>query len=248
MPLNFLSRCWGSINNDVVIPKIMRSCLYNFYSFIFKCNLMEVVDDLNSFPNLGAFFTRKIDLKYRPMEKATMISPVDGNVVSFGKLQDKILVKGVEYNVSDLLGYETSLNKHYVVLYLAPGDYHRCHAPVDFETSTVVHVPGKLLPVSPKMFGRIPNLYNLNERVVLQGEWKHGSFDFVFVGALNVGSIIVENEKITKTKNKLYSFKKMDQVGMFQLGSTVVCVFEANNVEWKIKPNQKIKLGQVLMC
>ena len=37
----------------------------------------------------------------------------------------------------------------YCVLYLAPKDYHRFHAPVDFELQTGRHFPGEVLPVNP---------------------------------------------------------------------------------------------------
>ncbi len=37
----------------------------------------------------------------------------------------------------------------YCVLYLSPKDYHRFHAPVDFEIQTGRHFAGDVLPVNP---------------------------------------------------------------------------------------------------
>ncbi len=33
-------------------------------------------------------------------------------------------------------------------------------------------------------------------------------------------------------------------MGMFELGSTVVIVFEAEKVDWKVEPGQKIRWGE----
>jgi phosphatidylserine decarboxylase len=42
------------------------------------------------------------------------------------------------------------------------------------------------------------------------------------------------------------SFKKGDEMGGFQLGSTVVLVFEAplDGFEFKVEPGQKVKVGE----
>lgn len=41
------------------------------------------------------------------------------------------------------------------------------------------------------------------------------------------------------------SLKKGDELGMFKLGSTVVMMFEAENVKWNIEEGQKCKWGDV---
>ena len=79
----------------------------------------------------------------------------------------------------------------YIVLYLAPGDYHRIHSPADWSIAESRHFPGTLFPVNRKSVELIPNLFNLNERVALLGEWKYGFFSLVAVGATNVGSILI---------------------------------------------------------
>ena len=48
---------------------------------------------------------------------------------------------------------------------------------------------GELLTVAPWAARTMPGLFVLNERVVLFGQWHHGSFCFAAVGAYNVGSI-----------------------------------------------------------
>ncbi|KAI9987358.1 hypothetical protein PInf_023369 [Phytophthora infestans] len=69
------------------------------------------------------------------------------------------------------------------VLYLAPGDYHRIHAP------TAARL--------------IPSLFVENERVALLGEWEHGFFSLTAVGATNVGSIVITKEPEFRTNTAL---------------------------------------------
>ena len=55
------------------------------------------------------------------------------------------------------------------------------------------------------------------------------------VGALNVSKIHV---------NSLSKFNYGQELGYFNLGSTIVMLFEAKNVkEWKIKEGDKVKYG-----
>lgn len=50
---------------------------------------------------------------------------------------------------------------------------------------------GELLSVAPGIVNWVAGLFNMNERVVYFGKWKHGFFSMTAVGATNVGSIRV---------------------------------------------------------
>jgi len=52
------------------------------------------------------------------------------------------------------------------VLYLAPGDYHRIHSPIDWSVAERRHFPGTLYPVNKTAVTLIPSLFVANERVV----------------------------------------------------------------------------------
>ena len=186
---------------------------------------------------------------------------------------------------------------YYCVVYLAPGDYHRFHSPVNWLVERRRHFAGELYSVSPYLQKRLPGLFTLNERVVLLGRWRWGFFSMTPVGATNVGSIKINFDKELRTnslttdttadkeaeealeRGKTYSgfaeatyegasafmkgfaLKRGEEMGGFQLGSTIVLVFEApkggldakstrseptNGLEWVVKRNQKIKVGQAL--
>ena len=77
----------------------------------------------------------------------------------------------------------------YMVVYLAPGDYHRFHSPTTFTASYRRHIPGYLEPVDPRYLKGHRDVLKTNERVNLLGDWSCGFFAVSFVGAMNVGSI-----------------------------------------------------------
>ncbi|CAI9724065.1 phosphatidylserine decarboxylase proenzyme, mitochondrial-like isoform X2 [Octopus vulgaris] len=83
---------------------------------------------------------------------------------------------------------------YHCVIYLAPGDYHRFHSPTDWIVYFRRHFPGELLSVHPGMARWIKGLFNLNERAMYVGLWKHGFFSMTAVGATNVGSIRIYND------------------------------------------------------
>eukprot|EP01094_Clydonella_sp_ATCC50884_P027344 TRINITY_DN7821_c2_g1_i1.p1 TRINITY_DN7821_c2_g1~~TRINITY_DN7821_c2_g1_i1.p1 ORF type:complete len:344 (-),score=85.52 TRINITY_DN7821_c2_g1_i1:149-1180(-) len=151
----------------------------------------------------------------------------------------------------------------HAIIYLAPGDYHGIHAPADMTVSLRRHMPGHLLSVAPLFARWYPGLFATNERVVLRGEWEHGYFAMIPVGAQNVGSIALEAEKDFRTNlaahnkalsgrvvfEKAYSspleWQKGERVAFFHLGSTVVLVFEVDkDFEFSIQAGDKLRLGQ----
>lgn len=191
---------------------------------------------------------------------------------------------------------------YYVVVYLAPGDYHRFHSPTAWVVEKRRHFAGELYSVSPYLQRTLPSLFVLNERVVLLGRWRWGFFSFIPVGATNVGSIKINFDRELRTnslttdteadhaaeeaakRGEQYSgfaeatyegaspilhghaLRRGEEMGGFQLGSTVVLVFEApkgqrpsldegwlgENVprkggwNWAVEKGQKVKMGQAL--
>ena len=108
---------------------------------------------------------------------------------------------------------------------------------------------------------KVKGLFTLNERVVLQGSWEHGAFALGMVGAYNVGSITVSHPSDHVTTNLphdlLYSRSRHHkrylepwvtcpgrELGTIELGSTVVMVFEAPQLQWLVTSGQKVKVGQ----
>lgn len=276
-PYRIASRVWGMVH-DIPLPLWAREPMYKAWTKAFDCKLDEMKYPLDHYKNLGEFFSRPLKDGVRPIEieNNTLTSPVDGRVMALGIADSSQPVplleqiKGARYRMDDFLGAvprffrlkdndETRL--FYCVLYLAPGDYHRIHSPADWVIAERRHFPGTLFPVSKRAVQSIPNLFALNERVVLLGNWLYGFFSLTAVGATNVGSIHLDVEEDLRTNvsgqgrhvdrclAKLYKEKHMstrgDQVAQFKLGSTVVLVFEApKDFTFTIAPDQRIQMGQ----
>ena len=84
----------------------------------------------------------------------------------------------------------------FAVVYLAPGDYHRFHSPTAWVVEKRRHFAGELYSVAPYVAKRLHNLFVLNERVALLGRWRYGFFSMIPVGATNVGSIVINFDKV----------------------------------------------------
>lgn len=166
----------------------------------------------------------------------------------------------------------------YCVIYLKPGDYHRIHSPVDWQVLLRRHFAGRLYPTNERAARTIRNLYIENERVVLEGQWKEGFLAVAAIGATNVGSVKLLIEPELKTNRPLKKLlpsgtpdervyepegvglmiKKGEEVAAFNMGSTVVLVFQApisespekikGGPEFKfcVRNGDRIRVGEVI--
>jgi len=174
---------------------------------------------------------------------------------------DKFYEKNILYNPE-----ENSL--YHCIIYLAPGDYHRFHSATDWNVHYRRHFPGELFSVNPSVARWLEGLFNFNERVVYYGDWKYGFMSYTAVGATNVGSIkVYMDDELTTNKKNLQkagkhldksflssennnegvALKRGDDFGEFNLGSTIVLIFEApKNFDFEIIPGEKVFLGTQL--
>ena len=93
---------------------------------------------------------------------------------------------------------------HYMVIYLSPGDYHRFHSPAIHTGLYRRHIAGYLSPVKPSYVNKHRDVFKNNERVNIFGQWKDSDFFFTsFVGALNVGSIVLDFDEDVVTNRSM---------------------------------------------
>ncbi|XP_054706170.1 LOW QUALITY PROTEIN: phosphatidylserine decarboxylase proenzyme, mitochondrial-like [Uloborus diversus] len=160
-----------------------------------------------------------------------------------------------------LLQHEGNVLYH-CVIYLAPGDYHKFHSPARWTVKHRRHIHGELMSVRPGFVNWIGGLFSLNERVVYTGDWRHGFFSLTAVGATNVGSIGVFFDDALHTNRKkckkgsceerhfeppVTLIEKGEPFGEFNLGSTIVVIFEApKGINFNVTNGQKIKYGELI--
>ncbi|XP_047229248.1 phosphatidylserine decarboxylase proenzyme, mitochondrial isoform X2 [Girardinichthys multiradiatus] len=295
VPTRLVSRTWGRLNR-LDLPIWLRKPIYSLYIWTFGVNMQEAaVEDLHHYKNLGEFFRRRLKPAVRPVCAASCLtSPADGKILHFGRVKNSEVeqVKGVTYSLENFLGPQTKQSKDlssssfqdrlllspdsdlfHVVVYLAPGDYHCFHSPTDWKVELRRHFPGSLMSVNPGVARWVKELFCLNERVVLRGQWQHGFFSLTAVGATNVGSIRVYFDQELRTNTPRYSkgsfhdrsyvamgdqvkpaagkggvaLHKGEPVGEFNLGSTIVLLFEApRDFTFSLQPGQRIRMGEGL--
>ncbi|CEM21705.1 unnamed protein product [Vitrella brassicaformis CCMP3155] len=178
-------------------------------------------------------------------------------------------VKGTSYLMRHFLGEDprrkASKPLKYCVLYLGPADYHHFHSPCEYDIRMAKHFPGDLLPVNSFFFSTFNDIFAVNERVVVNGNWHEGKLWFAAVGAYNVGSIKLSFDRKCWTNRyrtppvylggEVFSNQYKDGVrldrsehlGHFRLGSSIILIFEApEDWEWTVQEGQKLRVGQRL--
>lgn len=250
---NTISRAFGVFAN-YKFPKFIQKYLNSLYIKIFKIDLSDF-KRIEFYVSLNELFTRELVVKRKLQNQDyNLISPTDSLVMECGKIENNLAlqIKGFSYPISELIGEVKSLKKYnFINLYLSPRDYHRFHAPADLEVLEVKYFSGKLLPVNKKSLLTNKYLFLINERVVIKVKIKEKIAYYVAVGAMNVGKIIINFDDRIKTNAKLgdntYTYnspihlKAGEEIGRFEMGSTIVLVFEGRIL---VKNGYVVKMGQ----
>ncbi len=236
----------------------------------FKVNMDEALEsDPHAYVNFNAFFTRELKPGARPIIEGeeTLACPVDGAVSQARAIADGRVfqAKGHDYSLEQLLGGSSERaapfqGGSFATIYLSPRDYHRIHMPITGTLREMVHIPGRLFSVNPATTRVIPSLFARNERVVSIFDTAVGPMAMVKVGAVNVGSIeTVWAGQVTPPAGRVVrawhydgdeaiTLQKGEEMGRFNMGSTVIVVFGPGAVAWDeaIQPGASVRLGQCL--
>lgn len=220
-----------------------------------------VVEDAFQHETFNQFFIRAIKLDRRPFPQDDLDigSPVDGTIFDFGDIQTnkQFQVKNFRYNLEDLLGGSKKWSQHfssgnYAIIYLAPVNYHRIHIPMDGVLEYEHYIPGDFFSVNARTIKNIPHVFSRNERLVTVFNTSMGKVAIILVGALFVAGMETvwkkeyrdALERTFDSQDKL-SLSKGDELGRFNMGSTVILLFENNQITWKdIQDEMPIKMGQ----
>ncbi len=236
----------------------------------FQINLDEALEaDPRAYEHFNAFFTRQLKPGLRPIVEGedTVACPVDGTISQALPIRDGRIfqAKGHDYSLLTLLGGSEERAKPFqggifTTIYLSPRDYHRIHMPVTGTLKEMVLVPGRLFSVNPATTRVIPGLFARNERVVSIFDTAFGPMAMVKVGAVNVGSIeTVWAGEVTPPAGRVLrswhyegegaiTLQKGEEMGRFNMGSTVILLFGPDAVEWVegVQNDKGVRLGELL--
>jgi phosphatidylserine decarboxylase len=264
VPQRLINRLAGFLANHE--NPWLKNFLIRYFLNRYTVNLSEAqVEDAFQYHSFNHFFTRGLKPETRPLDTRdnVVVSPVDGAVSMVGEIaqQQQLQAKGHTYRLVDLLGGDRDYaaafeNGSILNAYLAPIDYHRVHMPISGYLRKMIYVPGKLFSVNPKTCQEIPSLFAKNERLIAFFETAAGPMAMVLVGAMIVGRIeTVWSGTLTPNRaqgmqtieydNPLY-LKKGEEMGRFQLGSTVIVLFPKGGVTWHsdVREGASLKMGE----
>ncbi len=227
---------------------------------------LAVQPKAEAYKDFNSFFTRPLREGARPICKQGICSPVDGTISQIGRINVNTLLqaKNHNYDLTALLGGSATLANNFIdgyfcCIYLSPRDYHRIHMPIDGSLREMTYVPGKLYSVNTYTAETVPNLFAVNERVLNIFDTDHGPMAVIQVGAINVGSMeTVWHGMITPPYGKemttwhydeqTISLKRGDEMGRFNMGSTVILLFAKDAIEWNgsLSATDTVVMGQCL--
>lgn len=276
IPQHAVSRLAGKLARIEWAP--LKNFLIKRFIQFYHVNMAEAaVSDPARYRHFNAFFTRPLANGARPVanDDHILISPADGEISQFGTVEGEQLIqaKGKFFTLKALLGHGdastapepryhpdfSALFKYgkFATIYLSPRDYHRVHMPIKGCLKSTVYIPGKLFSVNMRTTRLEEQLFARNERLVCFFETEVGTMALILVGAMIVGSMSTVWSGVVPPQDKVVynSFKpgqvvleKGDEMGRFQLGSTVILLFPQHCIHFDpaLQLNAKIRMGEAL--
>ncbi len=250
---------------DRKVPTRLRAPLYKRLSQHFGMDLTEAAEQqLDSFRTFNELFTRRLHGAARPVDLRVeaVVSPSDGVVVEHGVISRGRMVqaKGRDYTLESLLCDPAEAERFeggsYTTIYLCPADYHRVHSPVTGTISSARYVPGALFPVNPPSVRHVAGLFTINERVVTFIDGAEGDRTaLLMVAATGVGNMTLayapgfragakRRQRVDPSQHLPLPIERGAEVGVFNLGSTVIVIFGPGQVELDLRRGQKIRVGE----
>ena len=248
LPKAALSTVVGHATRAPLPPRLHQAAM-RLFARQYRVALEEAEAPLESYPTFATFFTRKLKAGARPVDAApeAVVSPVDGVVSQAGQVEQGFCLqaKGISFPVGQLLGDARRALEFeggsFATLYLSPRDYHRFHAPLEAQVVGYQYLPGQFWPVNARSVRMTDALFAVNERLVTWLDTPAGKLAYVAVGATCVARIHAAYDAVVthsgrKAGSESYvrpiSLEKGAEVGMFEMGSTVILLFQRGRVRW----------------
>ena len=256
----FAQQKWGAVTHFVI----------KVFAKKYNVDMSEAKkENFSDYESFNQFFIRELKGDARKINEnpTALCLPADGRVSQIGHIDDERLLqaKGHFFSLSDLLGGDEELvntfkNGEFATIYLSPRDYHRVHMPCDATLRKMIYVPGDLFSVNPFLAEHVPNLFARNERVICVFDTAFGPMVQILVGATITASMstvwagVINPPRTGEVKVWTYQgdnaikLTKGQEMGAFQLGSTVINLFPANSVTLAehLEVDVPVRMGEIL--
>jgi len=262
LPKSALSTVVGMATRAPV-PRPVHHLAMRAFAQRYGVALEEAEHELEGYSSFAQFFTRRLKPGARPIEggENVVVSPVDGTVYQVGYVTagECLQAKGIGYSLRDLLQDEARAARFaegaVATLYLSPRDYHRVHAPIAGRVEGFTYIPGEFWPVNPQSARTVQRLFCLNERLITHLATAYGSCAVVQVGATCVARIRASYDNVLTHSGQPAASRrydvpiliaKGDELGVFEMGSTVILLFQKGRVRWdaSLAPGAPVRMGQ----
>ena len=256
----FAQQKWGAVTHFVI----------KVFAKKYNVDMSEAKkENFSDYESFNQFFIRELKDDARKINEnpTALCLPADGRVSQIGHIDDERLLqaKGHFFSLSDLLAGDEELvntfkNGEFATIYLSPRDYHRVHMPCDATLRKMIYVPGDLFSVNPFLAEHVPNLFARNERVICVFDTAFGPMVQILVGATVTASMSTvwagvinpprtgEVKVWTYQEDSAIKLTKGQEMGAFQLGSTVINLFPANSVTLAehLEVDVPVRMGEIL--
>ena len=256
----FAQQKWGAVTHFVI----------KVFAKKYNVDMSEAKkENFSDYESFNQFFIRELKDNARKINEnpTALCLPADGRVSQIGHIDDERLLqaKGHFFSLSDLLAGDEELvntfkNGEFATIYLSPRDYHRVHMPCDATLRKMIYVPGDLFSVNPFLAEHVPNLFARNERVICVFDTAFGPMAQILVGATITASMstvwagVINPPRTGEVKVWTYQgdsaikLTKGQEMGAFQLGSTVINLFPANSVTLAehLEVDVPVRMGEIL--
>ncbi|WP_291256607.1 phosphatidylserine decarboxylase [Fusobacterium sp.] len=197
-------------------------------------NIEEAKKTIDQFTSFNDFFYRELKDGARSIDfdENVLTSPADGKILVFENLEKEkeLFIKGDKFTLEEFFE-DSELAKKYeggvfLIVRLAPIDYHRFHFPCDGKISASKLINGDYFSVSTHAIKKNFRIFCENKREfsILQTK-NFGDIAMFEVGATMVGGI-----KQSYTPDSFV--KKGEEKGYFYFGgSTCILVFEKDKIK-----------------
>ncbi len=262
MPKSALSSLVGRATRANA-PPMLHQWAMRAFARRYRVAMEEAEHGVEGYATFAEFFSRRLKEGLRPVDarEEIVVSPVDGAVSQAGYAAggECIQAKGIQYGLEALLGSAEAAapfkDGPFATLYLAPRDYHRIHAPLSGDIEGYAYIPGECWPVNGSSVRSKEALFCLNERLITFLSTPAGPCAVVKVGATCVARIRASYGEVVTHSGKpgeVHRFSKPipvnkgEELGAFEMGSTVILLFARGRVRWDdgLVEGSRVLMGQ----